>query len=32
VRAVLMTLAAKDQSEYIRKQSRALLAQSTEMD
>jgi len=32
VRAVLMTLAAKDQSEYIRKQSRSLLAQSTEMD
>jgi hypothetical protein len=32
VRAVLMTLAAKDQSPFIRKQSRALLAQSTEMD
>jgi len=32
VRAVLMTLAAKDQSEYIRKQSRTLLAQSTDME
>jgi hypothetical protein len=32
VRAVLMTLAAKDQSEYIRKQSRTLLAQSTNLD
>ena len=32
VRAVLMTLAAKDQSPYIRKQSRELLAQSGDMD
>ena len=32
VRAVLMTLAAKDQSPYIRKQSRELLAQLTDMD